>query len=414
MAVDDDRRRTAGARRARLIESFTREFDVDQPTSTASRFRALLDARDTRPLIVSGDIDGMVSASMLARVAPGWRAVALIVKSETVLVHPDFAAGPLDLASCFGVDVFSSYFPSVSNHVPLWGAKKPGGSALASLAARAHDLEILRRADEIVLANPSLWARIEGSYDAAAERPFAAGYRYPLGTAQIMLALLEVVGKSPRMFDRDYLPWLVANCDGGLQTIRDYPYNVPMWWASMAAAVGPASLSEKLYQLAMNQRPTEFVDVVNRLRAEGYEVEGAPARFLDDKWNLRSTDPAALAAVSQWITSLSGWPDPFLDGAERLPEWAALPLPNRGALKTTGLPHGASVDERLESFRRELRSSLNAVHTNFAYFDQAQQLNWVGPWDGAQVPALPELPSPLLPNGGVRALLSPDEPDQSI
>jgi len=409
VAVDDERRRTAGDRRARLIDSFTREFDLETPTSTASRFRALLDEPGQRPLIVSGDIDGIVSAAMLARVAPNWRAVALIVKSETVLVHPDYSSAPLDLASCFGVDIFSSFFPSVSNHVPLWGSKKPSGSAPAAMAAAAHDLEILQRASRTVLANPSLWARIEGSYEAAADRPFAAGYRYPLGTAHIMLALLEVVGKSPRLFDRDYLPWLVANCDGGLQTIRDYPYNVPMWWASMAAAVGPASLSEQLYQLAMNQRPTEFVDVVNRLRAEGHEVEGAPARFLDDKWNLRSTTPEALAAVTRWITSLSGWPDPFRGGAEGLADWTSVPLTVRGALRTTGLPSGATPEDRLEAFRRELRSSLSAVHTNFAYFDQAQQLNWVGPWVGAQVPTLPELPGPLQPNGGIPTLLMADD-----
>jgi hypothetical protein len=63
--------------------------------------------------------------------------------------------------------------------------------------------------------------------------------------------------------------WLVAHRDDEQDTIREYPYNVPVWWGCLAAAVGPASLYERLCQLAMNQRPTEFVDAVNRLRAEG-------------------------------------------------------------------------------------------------------------------------------------------------
>lgn len=398
MAVDDDRRRTAGARRARIIEALSREFDVTEPTSAVSRLKVLLND-PPRPMIVSGDIDGVVSAAMLAQVA-GWRAVAVVVKSDTVWLHPDVSSGALDLASCFGVDVFGSYFPNVSNHVGFWGSKRPGSSNPAAAAAAAHDEEIRRRGQDLLFANPSLWTGIEGSYPEAGARPASAGYRYPLGTAQVLLALLEAAGRPPRMFDRDYLPWLVAHCDGGLKTIREYPYNVPMWWSCLAAAVGPASLSESLYQLAMTQRPLEFIDAVNRLRTERGDDPSAAANNLDDDWNLRTYTLPTISTVADWITSLSGWPNPLKDGSDRLADWYPVTLAERGSVLTTGLPPGATMDEQVNEFRRHLRASLDAVHTNFAFFDGTQRLNWVAAWPTAIRPTLGPLPAALQPDGG--------------
>lgn len=352
-------------------------------------------------MIVSGDIDGLVSAAMLRRAAPEWGAVALVVKSGTVYLHPDVVDG-LNLGDCFGVDVFSSYVPNVSNHVALWGHKRPGSSAVAGAAAAAYDETIRLRAESTLLATPSLWAGIEGAY-ASSDRGTSAMYRYPLGTAQVLLALLETVDRSPKLFDREYLPWLIANCDGGLKTIRDYPANVPMWWGALAAAVGPASLSEQVYQTAANQRPTEFVDIVNRLRAEAHEVEAAPALHLDEKWNLRTQSLADIAPVTRWVSSLSGWPDPFRGGAAHLDQWKAVPLDRHGKLSTAGLPAGKNEGERVEAFKAHLRASLGAIHTNFAYFDGAQKLNWVAPWDGAEVPELLELPPALQPEASLFA-----------
>ncbi len=351
-------------------------------------------------MIVSGDIDGLVSAAMLAKAAPKWDAVALIVKSGTVFLHPDIAEF-LDLGRCFGVDVYSTYIPNVSNHVALWGGKRVGNSPDALLAAQAYDATVRERGESILLGSPSLWAGIEGSYSEAGSRPRAAGYRYPLGTAHILLAMLEAIDHSPRLFDRDYLPWLVANCDGGLKTIRDYAHTVPMWWSCLAAAVGPASLSEQIYQVAANQRPTEFVDTVNRLRAESHQSPSAPANHLDDNWNLRTQAVSDIAPVVRWISSLSGWPDPFRGGAEDLHTWVAAPLPVHGKLLTSGLPDGDSVEERVEKFKAHLRASLDAVHTNFAFFDQSQKLNWVAPWEGAAVPEQLDLPQALLPAPGM-------------
>jgi hypothetical protein len=342
-------------------------------------------------MLMSGDIDGLVSAGMLARAAPGWYVGALIVKSGRVLIHPELVDA-LSVTDLFGVDVFSTYMDNVSNHVALWGTKRPGGNTEAFAAARAYDLEVQRRASNYLLATPSLWAGMEGSHHEAGKRPTGAGYRYPLGTAHILLALLESSDASPRIFDREYLPWLIANCDGGLKTIRDYAYNVPMWWGCLGAVVGPASLTESLYQLAANQRPTEFGDVVNRLRAEG----GTAAAHLDDNWNLRGQSAGDFAAVIAWITSISGWPDPILGGADQLHAWPIVDLVDHGHLLTSGLPSGDDNEERIEGFKYGLRRSLGAIHTNFNFFDQSQRLNWVAPWQGLDVVA-PPTPAELEP-----------------
>lgn len=399
--VDDDRRITAGARRENIIRSLSRELDPKEPTSAARRLQDLIVNGPARPLIVSGDIDGLVSAAMVRKAAPAWDAVALIVKSGTVYLHPDAISSGLPLADCFGVDVFSTYVPNVSNHVALWGSKRPGGSAEALAAANAYDAEVKARNQSTLLATPSLWAGIEGSYGEAGSRPRAAGYRYPLGTAQILLAMLEVIDRSPKMFDRDYLPWLVANCDGGLKTIRDYAHTVPMWWSCLAAAVGPASISEQIYRVAATQRPTEFVDTVNRLRAESQQTPDGPANHLDDNWNLRSQTLADVGPVVRWISSISGWPDPFRGGVEHLDDWVPVPLLTHGKLLTTGLPKGKSQTEQVEKFKANLRASLEAVHTNFAFFDQSQRLNWVAAWPGATLPDLGSLPAALEPSVGL-------------
>lgn len=402
MAVDDGRRRTAGQRRALVIETMSRELDLSNPHSATARIDGMLRQQPQRNLIVSGDIDGLVSASMLCAAAPaGWRTAALIIKSGHVLLHP-YLAENLDPTVCFGVDVYSTYIDNVSNHVALWGGKRVAHSQEALEAAQAYDAEVRNRSQSTLLATPSLWAGIQGSYPEAGEQPDSAGYRYPLGTAQVLLGLLEACGRSPKMFDRDYLPWLVANCDGGLATFAKYPYNVPLWWSCLAASVGPASLSEAVYQTAATQAPVDFVNAVNRLRAESHLIESSPAQYLNDDWNLRSQGPESVAAVVRWVSSLSGWPDPFLDGAGNLSEWVQKPLPHRGSLRTTGLPQveGGSLEERVEAFRGHFRESLRAVHTNFAFFDQTQRLNWVGAWDGANMSGVPEAPDALAATAG--------------
>lgn len=99
-----------------------------------------------------------------------------------------------------------------------------------------------------------------------------------------------------------------------------------------------------------------------------------------------------------WISSLSGWPDPFLGGVENLDRWVTRPLSERGRLGTSGLPAvlgDTAEEERISQFIGHLRASLNAAHTNFAHFDGRQRLNWVAPWQGADLTGRPSVPDAL-------------------
>lgn len=388
MGVDEDRRHTAPARRASIIETLSRELDPLRMESGAARLGALIEG-SPRPLVVSADIDGLVSAAMLAQVT-GWQAVALVVKSDKVYLHPDVATTGLAMESIFGVDVFSTRFPSVSNHVALWGGRALGGDNTVLDLANAYDDHVRAAAESTLLANPSLWAAIEGSYPSTPRRPTSAMYRYPLGTAQFLLALLEASGHPPRLFDREYLPWLIANCDGGVESFEKFHWNAPMWWSCLAAAVGPASLSEHVYQVVRNQRPNEFRDVVNRLRSE----DAATALHLSGDWNLRSQGLDDIEPVLKWITAISGWADPIRGGAGNLSHWTAV-TPAKGTMDIARLPAAQEDLSGVEVFKMHLRNSLRAVHTNFAFFNP-DRLTWMLPWDGLVEPAT-ALPAALAP-----------------
>jgi hypothetical protein len=351
---------------------------VRSPSSAASRFRALLAADEERRLVASCDIDGVVASMMLAAISR-WRVGALILSSERVALHPEFASLE-DLAqrreTLFGVDVFSTAYPSVSNHPLLWGTRRLGGSVEAGRSTDVYDELIRATAKTRLFLNPSLWVGI-GATISHAGNPLASRYRYPLGTSQFLLALLELVDRSPRMFDRQYLPWLVANCDGGLDSIRTYAFNVPMWWSALAAAVGPSSLSEQLFQLASQQRPNDFESVTHRLRSESPEV----SERLTDDWNLRTNDVQTAGVVAKWISEISGWPDPFLGGTASLTDWRIVE-PVRGVLKLSGLPLGG-----VEGVRRHLDASVRALHTSFSFFDGDWRLGWLGSVESAPYPA---------------------------
>lgn len=363
--ADED---THPERRRNIIETLSRELDPTRPESATSRLRDFITAHrgdDDVRLLVSGDIDGIVSAMMLFQ-ATGWQACALVVGSEKVYFHPDFADVPALLdGTVFGVDVFSLRFPNASNHPVFWGNKefqkvpKRRGQALM----KAFDDAVLDRVENGLVINPSAWARIEGARGEKSQGktvfPRANPYRYPLGTAQALLATLERAGFAPRMFDREYLPWLVANCDGGLKSIGRFPFNVPTWWSALAAAVGPASLSESLYQLASNQRPNQFRDVRNQLRAESPAV----AEILEPEWNIASPDPETIAPVVKWIEDISGWPDPFRGGVESLDQWPMI-KPNADYLKLYGTPTLGSR-KPAEAFEEHLRLARRAIHLSF-------------------------------------------------
>src|SRR4051812_29134811 len=104
---------TAGRRRRLAIDVLGRQFDRADPESAAARLADSLG--QPRPMVVSADIDGLVSATMLASVAPGWEIVGFVVQSTRLVLHPTVMGGmPNDLVA---VDLFSLRHDSISNHV---------------------------------------------------------------------------------------------------------------------------------------------------------------------------------------------------------------------------------------------------------------------------------------------------------
>jgi len=361
MGVDNDRRTTAPERRARVIKTLNSAFDLAEPGSAVNRFGGILD--EQRTLIANADIDGIVSSMMVASVTD-WRVGVLVDKTAYRHHASTDPRSAVDLSSTYvGVDVFSTRFPNVSNHPVLFGGDL---SRAWSVPLRAHDERMRACAGTLPVINASLWYGIEARLGSA----HASGlpYKYPFGSAQILLAVLESLGRGPRFFDRQYLPWLVANCDGGVDTIRSYAWNAETWWSALAAVVGPASHSETLYRLATNQRPNEFLDADRRLRYE----EPERSRFLNSKWNLTSTTAVALRAVVSLVTDLTGWPDPFIDGVQGLEEWTTVE-PRRGVLPVSGLTKLSTAE-----LSQSLEEAAEAIHLNFSVFrERGTALGWM-------------------------------------
>lgn len=367
MGVDQDRRDTARERRTNIIQALDQNLSVTDPSSPAARFKeAIEDQGNARVLISNVDIDGLVASMMLSAVTD-WKIAALITRSERLLVHPDVPSlsNLIDAGSLFGVDLFSTKFPNVSNHPVFFGTT---ARTHASVRDKLNDFDgaVSVGAASVGAINLSVWAGIKATF--GSKHPTGIPYKYPLGSAQSMLALLEVVGHAPRLYDRQYLPWLIANCDGGLETIRNYPWNVETWWSALAAAVGPHSHSEALYKLVTTQRPTEFIDIDRRLRYDEPDRSAA----LNSKWNLSSSSNEDLALAVGLIADLSAWPDPFRGGVGALGTWTEV-RPTRNVLSTTGLTKQdpAKVDAHLAN-------ALEAIHMNFSVFrERGTALGWM-------------------------------------
>lgn len=372
MGVGEERRDTARERRALIIR--TLEEHLGRPESeTLRRFRERL--LQPHLVIAGSDIDGILSAMMLGSIAE-WRVAALVLPNGSILASPTFANVSELVArpDVFGVDVFSPLFPSVSNHPVLFGSPARARPIGLNKALGDFDAWIIETSERLGSLNLSIWARIGARLDYRSPHGFP--YKYPLGTAQFSLALLELAGRPPRFYDRDYLPWLVADCDGGLDSIRQYHWNVELWWSTLAAVVGPGSLSDAVYQLAMNQRATQFVDVDLRLRRD----YGTGASSLNPDWNLASVDALTIGAVVRLIRDISGWPDPYIGGADALADWRTI-NPTRNVLPVDGLTkqESAIVDTHLSSARK-------AVHVNFSRFpEKGTYLGWMLPTHDASV-----------------------------
>lgn len=231
-----------------------------------------------------------------------------------------------------------------------------------------------------LLAVPSLWANTQGGYEGPG-RADSSTYKYPLGTAQILLAMLEVSGCSPKFFDRTYLPWLVANCDGGVSTYTRYADNARVWWPVMAGAVGPGSLTEQVFELVDRARPHDFLDAVHRLDRER-QASGA-ARWLNDKWNLDGQSIPVLQDTLRWLTNLTGWRDPVRDGIDGLDSWVVRPLTSSAQVYYTSTgPSGVlkATDDPDKAAQRILDGEW-ALNVNFYQGGRSgSRFNWVGGW----------------------------------
>lgn len=382
MGAVGDWRATAKERRANIVTAMQRHLDPRHSDGSAARFATLLQEQAFRPMLVSADIDGLVTASLLAQ-ASGWRAVGLIVKSEVIYLHPDYHPDnhpDLVIEDLFGVDVLSTRFDNISNHALLWGPRKlQGGSDSTTAVLQGYDEAVQAATSRVLVANPNLWVPVEGG-STTTKRPLGVPYRYPMGAAHVALAMLEVIGAQPRLFDRDYLPWLIANCDGAVGTLTGgYGFNVNTWWSCLAGAVGPGSVSEQVYSRVSSMRATDFPDTVNRLALEDPDV----ADHLDGSWRLAGKSLDNVAPVLGWISSLSGWPDPLLGGAEHLRHWKPVSPPS-DIMPINALPlKGSPPADRTGALLEALISVLSAVHTSLAYGgNMGNRFGWVQPWDG--------------------------------
>lgn len=324
-------------------------------------------------MVVSGDIDGLVSAAMLASVAFEWEIVAFQLGSSSMLVHPSVAGGtPTDSVA---VDLFSVGHDSISNHVVRYGGRNLQLPALRA-AFNKWDQTVDAAGATKLQAVPAIWAGTEGSYEEPG-RTTSSKYKYPFGSAQLLLAMLEVSGHAPKFFDRRYLPWLIANCDGGVTTYTKFPWNARVWWPVMAGAVGPASLTEQVFRLVDGMRPHDFVDAVTALDREVAAAKEDP--WFDDQWRLVNTSSETIMRTIGWLCELTGWRDPVRGGFSNLRDWVSKPLNGsgmvylRGAGKVTASTELAAVNA--------LAGAATSLNANFYHGGKTgSRFNWAGGW----------------------------------
>ena len=373
MGVDQDIQQTAQARRRTAIAAVKAHLDPHAEASSASQLGTML-GTGGRPLLVSADIDGIVSAAMLSSVAPSWQIVAFVSQSQELYLHPSVASErPTDI---FGVDVFSPTFDNVSNHVVLYGSRQLQNVPIRK-AFQEWDQLVLEASGKRLLAVPSIWAQTEASYEDAS-RPTSAKYKYPLGTAQLLLAMLEVSDYAPRFFDNRYLPWLVANCDGGVSSYIDHAYNVGVWWPVLAGAVGPGSLTDYVYRRVEGMGVHDFRRAVDQLDRE----RGSEDPWLNDKWNMSESNTRGIRRTIAWLCDLTGWPDPVRGGIENLAEWTTVKVhpSDRSEVYLVG-PRRAETFNDPDAAVLSIKHAADAVNANF-YFGgpNGSRFNWVGGW----------------------------------
>ena len=371
--VDDYIYATARERRKLAIKVMSTELDPALPNSSASKLKRIIEG-DFRPVVISGDVDGVTSAALLGSVTQNCKVVAVVNnKDREVYVHPDYANGRPD--NLLGLDVFSPEFDNVSNHIVLFGEKRFSVPSVLE-AFKDWDSKVLSAAADPnrLMAVPGIAGHTQAGYSDA-EKVDSSKYKYPLGTAQWLLALLEAIGKSPKFYERHYLPWLIANCDGGVTSYRDYGYNVEIWWSTMAAAVGSMSQSETIYSMIRNMRPLDYVNTVHQLQREFHHA-GEP--IFDDKLNLRNSRMAGIKTTFEWIHDVSGWSDPVHGFIEGMDKWITINVApaSQGvvSLKPSEItnPMGDAV---------RIATASKALNANFYIGGETgSRFNWMGGW----------------------------------
>ena len=371
--VDDHIYATARERRKLAIKVMSSELDPDLPTSSASKLKRITEG-PFRPVIISGDVDGVTSAALLGSVTQNCKVIAVVNnKDREVYVHPDFASKRPD--NLLGLDVFSPEFDNVSNHIVLFGDKRLSVPSVLQ-AFKDWDSKVLTAAanPDRLMAVPGIVGHTQAGYSDA-DKIDSSKYKYPLGTAQWLLALLEVIGKSPKFYERHYLPWLIANCDGGVTSYRDYGYNVEIWWSTMAAAVGSMSQSETIYSMIRNMRPLDYVNTVHQLQRE-FQFSGEP--MFDDKLNLRSGRMPGIKTAFEWIHDISGWNDPVHGSIENMDQWITINV-NPDSHGIVSLKPSEITDPVVDASR--IDSASKALNANFYIGGETgSRFNWMGGW----------------------------------
>ncbi len=262
-------------------------------------------------MIVNRDIDGLVSALMLSEVT-GWK-IGAITWAKKILVHPDFAdVNDLLSAKPYAVDLYSSQLPSLSNHMQFVGADSLSANANLKDLVRDYDNEVAKRGAHLdtFAFVPSIWAGSQAANPDDTD-PKSRRYRYPMGSAQLLLALLESIGEAPTIRDLQYTPTLIAHCDGALETAVTAGYNVLPWIDMLTAAAGIQSWTAHNRSALLSNGPDAYNGLVRSLHAESPDI----ARDLTLEWNLSGVgDRRVHRNVVEWLMRENGWADPFMPG----------------------------------------------------------------------------------------------------
>ena len=380
---------TARKRKKNIIAAFEKGMSND-----VKRFKKLKEEAEEsgspRSIVTNGDIDGLVSACLLHSVT-GWKVKAIVWPNRKISLHPELKIESQEQASkeLFVVDLFSPVIPGVSNHGGLWGGKKIAGKNEIKEKFDAFDQKLIDQSEDVMCASPNHWIVIKGSYPNKAEDALSYRYGYRMGTAQVLLAMLEAADLKPKLYDAEYLPWLIANCDGGIGSFSGAPENIPMWWSALATFAGPSSYSQQIYRLVGESPVNRFREIDNALRSEeNTDLDGA----LNGKWNLNHQAGTTnlqlcytnVRVVTEWIDDISGWGDPFAGEVSGIDKWEVEEPGHVERLISPkdGMHEGIEIHspQGLQELDRDLDRVLKSISYGYFTLNQTSYMFGLDPW----------------------------------